>query len=75
MDKFLTLVGLTVVGILLLAGISVLGAYPTKWVVNYLFSATFLTFVFGVTKLNFGTALALNFITATLFKGTTSVKT
>lgn len=74
MNKVFAFIGLVVVGFLMLIGLAVIGAYPTKWVMNYLFSPAFLTFVFGVTKLGFWQALALNFITATLFKGATTVK-
>lgn len=38
MNKFFEAVGLLVVAVVMLAFLSVLGAYPTKWVVNYLFA-------------------------------------
>jgi hypothetical protein len=69
MQKFLTAVGAFTVGILFVIGIATLGAYPTKWVVNYLFTPGVLIALFGISQLTFWKALALNFIAASLFKG------
>ena len=73
-ETFFKAIGVAVFGFIVIVGISVLGAYPTKWVMNYLFSPSVLTALFGVAQLGFWKALALNFITSTLFKGTTTVK-
>jgi hypothetical protein len=40
--------------------VSLLFAYPTMWLVNYLFSAQILSIVFGAAKLNVWKAMALN---------------
>jgi len=54
---------LVVLGAIFLIGIlSVLAAYPTKWLVNYLFSSAFLDSVFGIRELDFWHALGLNFL-------------
>lgn len=63
------LVSLAVVGIVgLVIGFSLLLAYPTMWVVNYLFAATTLKAIFGISQLTFWKAFWLNFICGTLFK-------
>ena len=56
----------------LLVGVSFLLAYPTMWLVNYLFSTAFLTFIFGTAKLGVMQAWALNCVTGILFKSTTT---
>lgn len=40
--------------------LAMLMAYPTMWVVNYLFTAQLLIFVFGVAKIGFWQAFILN---------------
>jgi hypothetical protein len=51
----------TIAGIVsLLFIMSLLFAYPTMWLVNYLFSAQILSIVFGAAKLNVWQAMALN---------------
>jgi len=57
----------------LVALLATLGAYPTKWVVNYLFSPSALLAVFGTAKIGFWQALALNFITG-LIRGVVTTK-
>jgi hypothetical protein len=52
--------------------IAAIFAYPTMWIVNYLFSATVLTLVFGISKLTFWKALALNWFLGLLRGGSTS---
>jgi hypothetical protein len=56
--------------VVLLTGLGFLLAYPTMWLVNYLFSATFLTFVFGTAKLSVLQAWVLNIVAGILFKST-----
>jgi hypothetical protein len=52
-----------VIGVLVLVfGLALLLAFPTMWAVNYLFSISLLTTIFGVAKLNFWRALVLNFV-------------
>jgi uncharacterized membrane protein (DUF485 family) len=75
MDKFLKAVGIFTVSFVVLAALSALTAYPTMWLVNCLFTASTLAAVFGVAKLTFWHALALDFLCSILFKGgNTSVK-
>lgn len=51
---------LVVIGLAALVGLAILFAYPTMWVVNYLFTAQLLTYVFGVAKISLWQALVLN---------------
>lgn len=55
-----------------IVGLSFLLAYPTMWLVNYLFASAFLTFVFGAAKLSVLKAWALNFVAGILFKSSVS---
>lgn len=64
MKILLTVLG----GITLLFVLALLFALPTMWVVNYLFSAQLLIFVFGVEKIGFWTALVLNIFFNIAFK-------
>lgn len=72
MGKVLTFVLLVLGGIALLTGLGFLFAFPTMWAANYLFSATFLTFVFGTAKLSVLQAWVLNIITGILFRSTST---
>jgi hypothetical protein len=63
----------TLVGVLsfiiILALLCVLGAYPTKWIINYLFAPEFLTTVFGVAQISVVRALVLNLFFGLFIKG------
>ena len=72
MDKFLKAVGAVVVVFFTVVGISILMAYPTKWVVNYLFTSGTIMSLFGIAQLTVWKALWLNFICGTLFKASSS---
>jgi hypothetical protein len=74
MDKFLVAVGAFVFALVLVAGLSLLMAYPTMWIVNYLFTSSVISGLFGVAQLTFWKALWLNYITAVFFKRTATVK-
>jgi hypothetical protein len=74
MDKVLTAVGAFVLVFVLAAGIALLMAYPTMWIVNYLFTSSVISGLFGVAQLTFWKALWLNYITVVFFKGTATVK-
>lgn len=74
MEKFIKGFTIFFFTVFVALGLAALFAYPTKWVVNYLFSEQFLSFVFGVAHLDFWRALALNFISGTLFKSSSSTK-
>lgn len=53
-------------------GLSFLLAYPTMWLVNYLFAPTFMTLVFGAAKLTVLKAWALNFVAGILLKSSST---
>ncbi len=61
--KFLVIMGIAV-------GLSLLMAYPTMWVVNYLFAPPALMSVFWVSQMTFWKAFWLNFFCHYMFKGT-----
>jgi hypothetical protein len=73
LEKLVKGVGIVVIALITVALLSVLGAYPTKWLVNYLFTPSVLVALFGG-PLTFWKALALNYVSSLLFKGTTTVK-
>lgn len=58
--------------LVLITFVGFLFAYPTMWLVNYLFTAQILTLVFGVAKLSVWQAWALNFVSGILFKSTST---
>jgi hypothetical protein len=74
METVTKVIGAIVLGLLAIAAISVLGAYPTKWLVNYALAPEFIYLVYGVTKIGFWKALATNVLASTLFKSTSSGK-
>jgi len=53
----------------LLALLCVLGAYPTKWLINYLFAPGLLITVFGVAKISTVQAFFLNLFFGFYIKG------
>jgi hypothetical protein len=61
--------GLVFIAIATVILLSLIGAYPTKWLINYLVTPAFLTYVFGVAKFTAWRAFWLNYLCATLFKG------
>lgn len=63
MDKFMTLV----IGVALLVLFSFLFAYPVMWLINVIFTPSFLVFVFGTTKISVWTAWALGMLVSMLF--------
>jgi len=58
--------------IVVVALVAAIGAYPTKWLVNYVFTDSIRVSLFGVAQIGFWRALALNFLCGILFKGSTS---
>lgn len=68
MEKFLKGVGFSVIVAIVIVIMAALFAYPTKWLVNYLFNPVFLATVFTTGKFTFWHALALNWLSGTLFK-------
>lgn len=59
-------IGVLVVG--LIVGLSLLLAFPTMWLVNYLIAPSALTAVFGISALTFWKAFWLNFLAGILFR-------
>ena len=57
-----------VIGLVLIVGLAFLGAWLTAYAVNYLFTPVLLTYVFGVAKITYWQAFALNVLSGWLFK-------
>lgn len=74
METLSKIIGTVVLAFALVAAIAAIGAYPAKWVINYLFSPNSLQAVFGVARFDFWHALAFNFFAGLAFKGTSSSK-
>jgi hypothetical protein len=74
-DKVLQTIGAGVIIAALIAGLSVLFAFPTMWMVNYLFAPSALIAVFGHAHLTFWNALWLNVLCGLLFKGSSTSPT
>lgn len=71
MDSFLKAVGATVTVLIVIAGLSLLMAFPTKWLVNYVFTDGVRFALFGAAKIGVWRALWLNCLCGTLFRTTT----
>jgi hypothetical protein len=71
LEKLVKGVGVVVIALIIVVLLSIIGAYPTKWLVNYLFTPATLVALFGG-PLTFWKALALSYVCASLFKGTTT---
>ena len=74
MDKVVTALGAFVIVFAAILGISMLMAYPTMWIVNYLFTAQLLTYVFGLAKITFWKAFVFNMFFGTVVKSGQSSK-
>ena len=72
METVVKALGVFTLAMLLIVAVSVIGAYPTKWLVNYVLAPQFIYFVFGVTKIGFWKALGTNVLASSLFKSTTT---
>jgi hypothetical protein len=72
MDTLIKVVGVVVVGAFTVAGLSILMAFPTMWMVNYVFTPGVIFSLFGISQLTVVKAWGLNFICGTLFKSTYS---
>lgn len=66
MKAFVTYLVLLIIVVLL----GLLLAFPTKWLINGLFSQAFLLFLFGTTKISVWTAWGINILCGLLFKST-----
>ena len=69
MDKFLKAVVFAVFALVMYIVLGVLFAWPTKWLVNYLFTPSVLKALFGVPHVDLWRAFALDVLCCTLFKG------
>jgi hypothetical protein len=74
MDKILKTIGTMVVVIVLVTVFGLVFSFPTKWIVNYLFSPSALFSVFGVTRFDVWHAWALNAFAGIVFKSTNTGK-
>ena len=68
MEDVVKAVGVIVLGLGLIVGVAFLSAYPTLWLVNYLFTPNTLISLFGIAQLTFWKAFWLNFLCSILFK-------
>lgn len=72
MDKIIV-VGLGfILGTLIVFGISLLMAYPTMWLVNYLFTPALIASVFGAPSLGLAKAFWFNWFVGIVFKSSGS---
>lgn len=72
LTKFITYL-VAVLGVFgLITGFALLMAFPTKWIVNYLFTPGVIFSLFGIERLDVWHGLALNFLGGMLFKGSSS---
>lgn len=55
-----------------LAGIVLLLTFPLMWAINYVFTASVLLALFGVSQITFWKTFVLSFATGVLFKGSYS---
>ena len=72
MEGLIKFLGVLTLGLLIIGFVSVAFAFPTKWLVNYLFTPCVIHSLFGVGQISVYQALALNFLCGTLFKGSSS---
>lgn len=58
----------------LTVGLALLLTYPEMWLINYVFSPTFLLFVFGVAKLTFWRTYVTMITLGLIFRGINTAK-
>lgn len=68
MEKIIGFIGIFIIAVALGLGLALLLTYPTLWIVNYLFTAQLLTFVFGAAKITFWQAFWLDAFFSIAFK-------
>lgn len=71
-EKFLTGLGYAVFSAFAIFFLALLMSYPTKWLVNYVFTDGVRLVIFGVAKITVWRALALNYMCGLLFRGTST---
>ena len=72
METILKVIGAVVLVVAIVGGLSLLAAYPTMWLINYLFAPSALVTVFGTTSIGFWKAFWLNFFFGIAFKSSHS---
>lgn len=68
MSKTLKAIVTIVITFFVYGAISLATAWPTKWMVNYIFSSQLLVSTFGATSISFWKAFWLNWLCAGLFR-------
>ncbi|MDI6734522.1 MAG: hypothetical protein QMD50_03505 [Patescibacteria group bacterium] len=71
MDEFFEVIGTIVVVLFIVAVFAIILAFPTMWIVNYVFLETALMAIFGTTSIGFWKALCLNLFFGIAFKSST----
>lgn len=72
MEALTKFVGIVVLVVVLVFLIAALMAYPTMWLMNYLFAPSFLQTVFGITAITFWKAFWFNFFMGLVIKSSSS---
>ena len=72
METLLKVIGAVVFFMVIVVGLAMLLAYPTMWLVNYLFAPSALMAVFGSATIGFWKAFWLNFFFGVAFKSSAS---
>lgn len=72
MEKVFTVIGATVVVLLLVVGLSLLMAWPVMAIINYLFAPQALIWLFGSAHVTFWKSFFLGLLCGILFKSTSS---
>jgi hypothetical protein len=75
MNKFFEAIGLGIVAFVVVIGLSLLLAFPTKWAINYVVNPTLLATVFTTGHFSVWHAWALNFLASSLVKSTNTGST
>lgn len=72
MDDLIGCVGMMFLMVVFIAVFAVVMAFPTMWIMNYLFTDSALVAVFGAPDIGFWKALWLNFFFGIAFKSSSS---
>ena len=72
METLVKIVGVIVLLVVFIAGFALLMALPTMWIINYLFTPSAITAVFGTSAIGFWKAFWLNFFFGIAFKSSSS---
>lgn len=72
MEAVVKIVGVIVLVVVIVGVLALLLAFPTMWLVNYLFAPSALAAVFGTPAIGFWKAFWLNFFFGVAFKSSSS---